>query len=42
MTVAVVVDPYGHRWMFSQRVADPSIDEIDAAMPDFTVEQRGR
>ena len=35
---ATVMDPYGHRWMFSQTIAEPSIADIDAATPGFTVE----
>ncbi len=34
---STVVDPFGHRWMFSQTIATPTTAEIDAAMPDFTV-----
>ena len=32
------MDPYGHRWMFSQQIAAPTIAEIDAATEGFTVE----
>jgi len=35
---AAVMDPYGHRWMFNQTTATPSVSEIDAATPGFTVE----
>lgn len=37
---ATVVDPYGHRWMFSQQIATPTIAEIDEATDGFTVEDR--
>lgn len=34
---ATIIDPFGHRWMLSQEVASPSVEEIDAATPGFTV-----
>jgi uncharacterized glyoxalase superfamily protein PhnB len=34
---ASIIDPYGHRWMLSTRIATPTIDEIDAASPGFDV-----
>lgn len=34
---ATIRDRFGHRWMLSQQIAAPTIDEIDAATPDFTV-----
>ena len=34
---ATISDPSGHRWMLSQQIATPSIDEIDAATPGFSV-----
>ena len=37
---ATVVDPYGHRWMLNQTIAAPSADEIQAATPGFTVEDK--
>jgi len=35
--MSTVLDPFGHRWMFSQTIATPTAAEIDAAMADFTV-----
>jgi uncharacterized glyoxalase superfamily protein PhnB len=35
--MSTIVDPFGHRWMFSQTIATPTAAEIDAAMSDFTV-----
>ena len=37
---ATIVDPYGHRWMLNQTLSSPTIDEIDAATPGFSVESR--
>jgi len=34
---ATIIDPYGHRWMLSQQIASPTLEEIDAATPGFTV-----
>lgn len=34
---ATISDPSGHRWMLNQQIAAPSIDEIDATTPGFTV-----
>ncbi len=35
--MSTVLDPFGHRWMFSQTIATPTAAEIDAAMTGFTV-----
>jgi uncharacterized glyoxalase superfamily protein PhnB len=35
--MSTVVDPFGHRWMFSQTIATPSAAEIEAAMSGYTV-----
>ena len=35
--MSTVVDPFGHRWMFSQTIANPTAAEIDAAMSGFTI-----
>jgi uncharacterized glyoxalase superfamily protein PhnB len=35
--MSTVLDPFGHRWMFSQAIATPTATEIDAAMTGFTV-----
>ena len=35
---ATIVDPYGHRWMLNQTLSSPTVDEIDASTPGFTVE----
>lgn len=32
-----LLDPHGHRWMLSQDIAAPTLDEIDAATDGFTV-----
>lgn len=34
---ATIIDPFGHRWMLSQPLHQPSNPEIDAAYDDFTV-----
>ncbi len=34
---STVVDPFGHRWMFSQTISTPTAAEIDAATDGFTV-----
>jgi uncharacterized glyoxalase superfamily protein PhnB len=34
---STVIDPYGIRWMLSQPIATPSVADIDAATPGFTV-----
>ena len=34
---STVVDPFGHRWMFSQTIATPTAAEIDAGTDGFTV-----
>lgn len=34
---STIIDPFGHRWMVQTRIATPTYDEIDAAMPGFTV-----
>ena len=34
---ATILDPFGHRWMFSQQLTSPTASEIDAAYDDFTV-----
>ena len=34
---ATIMDPYGHRWMFSQQVHFPNDDEIDAGYDKFDV-----
>lgn len=34
---ATIMDPYGHRWMFSQQVHFPSHDEIDTSYDNFDV-----
>ena len=39
--MSTVVDPFGHRWMFSQTIANPTAAEIDAAMSDFTIVEVG-
>ncbi len=36
------IDPYGHRWMVSTPISAPSLDELNEAMPDFTVVGTGR
>ena len=35
--MSTVVDPFGHRWMFSQTIATPSAAEIEASMTGFKV-----
>lgn len=35
--VATVIDPFGHRWMLSQQIHQPSTSQIDAAYDDFSV-----
>jgi uncharacterized glyoxalase superfamily protein PhnB len=37
---ATIVDPFGHRWMLSEQIASPTVEEIDAATPGFTVTGR--
>lgn len=37
---AVIVDPFGHRWMLQTFVAHPSADEITASMPGYTVTEK--
>lgn len=32
-----MVDPFGHRWMIQTPIANPSVEEIDAASDGFTV-----
>jgi PhnB protein len=34
--VATIVDPFGHRWMLLTKIAEPSLDEINAAATGFT------
>jgi uncharacterized glyoxalase superfamily protein PhnB len=36
-----ILDPFGHRWMLSQQVASPTLTEIDAATPGFSVTGSG-
>jgi uncharacterized glyoxalase superfamily protein PhnB len=31
-----IIDPFGHRWMVQTPIATPTLDEINAAMDDFT------
>jgi uncharacterized glyoxalase superfamily protein PhnB len=38
---ATIIDPFGHRWMLNQQVATPTVDEIDAATPGFSVSGAG-
>jgi uncharacterized glyoxalase superfamily protein PhnB len=38
---ATIVDPFGHRWMLSQQIAAPTLEEIDAATEGFTVVAAG-
>ena len=40
--MSTVLDPFGHRWMFSQTIATPSAAEIEAAMSGFTVVESAR
>ena len=35
--MSTVLDPFGHRWMFSQTISTPTAAEIDASMSGFTV-----
>lgn len=35
--VSTFVDPFGHRWMVATTIASPTIDEIQAASPDYTI-----
>lgn len=35
--LSTVLDPFGHRWMFSQTITTPTAAEINDAMSDFTV-----
>lgn len=34
---AAFFDPWGHRWMVSSAIGEPTVEEIDAAMDGFTV-----
>jgi uncharacterized glyoxalase superfamily protein PhnB len=34
---AIIVDPFGHRWMLQTTIATPTLAEINAAMDGFTV-----
>ncbi len=35
--MSTVLDPFGHRWMFSQTISTPTAAEIEASMSGFTV-----
>lgn len=35
------VDPFGHRWMVASPIATPSIEEIQAASPGYTITASG-
>lgn len=35
-----LVDPYGHRWMIATPIAEPTLEEIQAAIPDYTITGR--
>jgi uncharacterized glyoxalase superfamily protein PhnB len=37
---AIIIDPFGHRWFLQTIVAQPSAEEISAAMPGFTVTEK--
>lgn len=37
---AVIADPFGHRWLLQTFVAQPSAEEINAAMTGFTVTEK--
>jgi uncharacterized glyoxalase superfamily protein PhnB len=34
---ATLVDPFGHRWFVRMPIATPTVDEIEAGMPGYTV-----